>query len=114
MNQYLEYLPVALIVAYIGFRVLRSVQMKNKLPELKERGAVFVDVRSPGEFASACAECSINIPLDQIKERSSELPKDKPIVVCCASGGRSAMAMSVLKAEGFPEVINAGSWSTIA
>lgn len=114
MNQYLEYIPVVIIIAYIGFRVSRSNKMKKELPNLKERGAVFVDVRSVGEFASGCADCSINIPLDELKNRLSEVPKDKPIVVCCASGARSAMAMNMLKSEGYEDVTNAGSWSVLA
>ena len=45
--------------------------------------------------------------------RLKELDKNKPIVVCCASGARSEAALRILKQNGFAEVINAGPWTNI-
>jgi rhodanese-related sulfurtransferase len=80
--------------------------------ELVGRGAVIVDVRSKGEYASGHIKGSINIPLDQLGSRISSLPK-KPIITCCASGMRSASARSLLQSKGFEEVYNGGGWSAL-
>ncbi len=99
------------IAAFIGYRFIRSQQVKNALPGLIAQGGMIVDVRSAAEFASASNPKSLNIPLDQLPQRISELPKDKPIILCCASGARSGMALGILKAKGFQTVLNAGAWT---
>ncbi len=82
-----------------------------QLPELIKNGAIIVDVRSPIEFEQGSRPGSLNIPLDQIASRLKELDKNKTIILCCASGARSGMALGILKANGFANVINAGSWA---
>ena len=83
---------------------------KTDLGELIKNGAVIIDVRTPGEYTSGHIKGSINIPLDSFKSQMSKLNKAKPIITCCASGMRSGSARSVLIANGFTEVHNAGSW----
>ena len=78
--------------------------MVRQLPELKAGGAVFVDVRSPARFSSVNAPGAINIPLPELSSRVDELPKDRDIVLCCASGSRSGMAKLILKTKGFKKV----------
>ncbi len=69
-----------------------------------------VDVRTPGEFMGGNVAGSINIPLQEIQQRIDEIKNlPKPIVLCCASGGRSSMATSFLQSNGI-ECSNAGSW----
>ena len=80
---------------------------------LMANGAVVLDVRTTQEFASGHVKGSLNIPLDSLATRMKELPKDKPIITCCASGMRSATAKSVLTNNGFQEVYNGGSWRSI-
>lgn len=65
-------------------------------------GATLVDVRTPGEFASGHAEGARNIPVDEVEARMGELPRDKPVVVYCASGRRSASAAAILSRAGYP------------
>ena len=77
---------------------------------LMKRGAVIVDVRSKGEYASGHVKGSLNIPLETLKSQVGKLKKDVPIITCCASGMRSAGAKGVLKSSGFVEVYNGGSW----
>jgi rhodanese-related sulfurtransferase len=43
----------------------------------------------------------------------AELPKDRDVVVFCASGSRSGMAKMMLKAKGFKQVHNAGTWGNV-
>jgi phage shock protein E len=99
-----------LVVTIFSFRYLKGKAMKSKLPELLAKGAVVVDVRSPGEFAMGSAPGSKNIPISDLPRRLGELDKSKPIVLCCASGMRASTAAVMLKAQGFGEVVNVGSW----
>lgn len=64
-------------------------------------GATLVDVRTPGEFGGGHAEGARNIPVDEIEARMGEIPRDKTVVVYCASGRRSASAASVLSRAGY-------------
>lgn len=66
----------------------------NNMKEIIEKGAFLVDVRTPEEFAEGHVNASVNIPLDQLAERLSELDGKQHIVVFCKSGMRSEMAKS--------------------
>lgn len=104
------YILPALIAGYLIYRKVRFMAAKKKLPELAARGAVFVDVRTPGEFAAGNKPGSINIPLDSISEGAKKLDKDRPVILSCASGARSGIAAGILRGMGFKDVTNAGSW----
>lgn len=87
---------------------------KNKnrsIDELLKDDAVIVDVRSKAEYAGGHLSNSVNIPLDSIENNLGRLNKSKPVITCCASGMRSGSAKRILKANGFEEVVNGGSWS---
>ncbi len=72
-------------------------------------GARVVDVRTPAEFRDGAYPGAVNIPLAVLPARMHELePKDKPIVLYCASGSRSGQAAWLLKRAGFTDVVNAG------
>lgn len=81
--------------------------------EMIAKGAIVVDVRTPAEFAGGHVKGSVNIPLDQLQVRMKQLSKDKVIITCCASGMRSATAKSILQGNGFSQVYNGGSWTSI-
>ena len=85
----------------------------EKLSEVIKNGAILVDVRSQGEFASGNVKGSINIPLDKLSIQLGKLKKDKTIVVFCASGIRSSQAKSILNRNGFENVINGGGWRSV-
>lgn len=85
----------------------------DQIMELKMNGALVLDVRSAREFAQEHAPGSLNIPLKHLQERLSELDRTKPILVCCASGARSAIAAQMLQQAGFQRVHDAGSWSIL-
>jgi rhodanese-related sulfurtransferase len=85
----------------------------NDIQEFVAKGAVIIDVRSPGEFSGGHIKGSKNIPLDTIGSKINEIKKgNKPVIACCASGMRSAQATSILKQNGI-EVINGGGWSSL-
>lgn len=74
-----------------------------------QAGASIIDVRSPDEFADGAYPGAKNIPVNALPNRIADVgAKDKPVVVYCASGGRSAVAQQILKANGFIDVTNAG------
>jgi rhodanese-related sulfurtransferase len=63
----------------------------------------WIDVRTPGEFASEHIEGSENIPLDQLQTRTAELKaSSKPLIVVCRSGQRADKACQFI--ETLPEV----------
>lgn len=85
----------------------------NKIKEYAEQGAIVVDVRTPGEFKSGHVKGSRNIPLQNIGTKTAELKKlNKPLILCCASGMRSAQATSILKNAGI-DCVNGGSWGKV-
>ena len=46
----------------------------------------------------------VHIPLNQLRDRLEEIPRDKPVVAMCRSGRRSSLAVSILKDAGFEKV----------
>ena len=108
-----QYWPLLALALWFGYKWWAAKQVVRKLPELRQNGAVFVDVRSAAEFASGSAPGSINIPLPELGSRLAELPKDRDVVLCCASGSRSGMAKMMLKSKGFAKVHNAGTWGNL-
>ncbi len=109
MSILLPLLVVALL-AYFLFRARGA--STTDLQAFAGRNAQRVDVRSAAEYRSAHAPRTLNIPLDQLSGRLGELDSARPVLVCCASGSRSAMAASLLKGRGF-EVLNAGPWTRL-
>ena len=70
--------------------------------------------RTAGEYAGGHYSGAVNIPVDAISGKLAKIgPKDKPVIVYCASGSRSAAAAGALKAAGYTNVVNAGGISTI-
>ena len=80
----------------------------NVVLEKIKAGAKIVDVRSVAEYQGGAYPGAVNIPVQELERRLGEIPKDKPIVVYCASGGRSAAAERLLRAHGFGDVVNGG------
>lgn len=77
---------------------------------IRERQGSIVDVRTPAEFRGGHAQGSINIPLNELPQRLEELKGlQQPLVLCCASGGRSAQAHRYLMQQQI-SCHDAGSW----
>ena len=107
-QKYWPFMALGLWFAYKWWNTRRVIGM---LPDLRKNGATCVDVRSAAEFASGSAPGTINIPLQELGSRLSEIPKSAPVVLCCASGTRSGMAKLLLKKNGYQDVHNIGTWS---
>lgn len=81
---------------------------------LAQPSAVVIDVRTPMEFMGGHVAGSINIPLNEIPSRIDELTKmSRPMVLCCASGGRSAQAQAYLRGMGINQVYDGGPWVNV-
>ncbi|MBK9712294.1 MAG: rhodanese-like domain-containing protein [Kouleothrix sp.] len=65
-----------------------------------------LDVRERSEYVDGHIAGSTLIPLGELANRAASLPKDRPIVAVCHSGGRSSTALSVLKRAGFTNALN--------
>ena len=66
-----------------------------------KRQHLLIDVREPSEHAANSIEGAMLIPLRELQSNVKRLPKDQPIVVHCQSGGRSAIAVAMLRVQGF-------------
>jgi phage shock protein E len=87
---------------------------KINFAQLVKDGAAVIDVRSKGEFDSGHIRGSINISVDQLSNNLNKLKdKNKPVIVCCASGMRSAAAKRILLSNGYTAVYNGGGWSSL-
>jgi rhodanese-related sulfurtransferase len=67
-----------------------------------------VDVRTPEEFSAGYIPGAININLQELQQKLGRIPTDKPVIVYCRSGNRSAFAANILKQAGYTEVYDLG------
>jgi rhodanese-related sulfurtransferase len=111
MLRYLIYLIPIAVVLYLLWS--RRASPATDLKAMLDRKAQIIDVRTKAEFSSASHPRAINIPLNQLEARIKELDRNRPVLVCCASGSRSAAGLALLKKAGFTEVANLGSWQRI-
>lgn len=82
-----------------GVDTLTATQMVN------QQHAVFVDIRSAEDYAKGHIAQARSVPLDQIDARAQSLPKNKPLIVVCATGRSAGGAVSSLKAKGLENVV---------
>ncbi len=68
---------------------------------LMDEGGLMLDVREADERAAASIPGTVFIPMSQLVERVEELPRDKPVVVQCASGARSQQVARWLASQGY-------------
>ncbi len=81
--------------------------------ELKEKGAMIIDVRTPEEFQSGHIKEAINMPSSTISNLLNKIrQKHKPVIAVCRSGSRSNIAVGILKKAGV-EAYNGGAWNVL-
>lgn len=73
----------------------------DQLAQALQQGALLVDVRTVAERARGAIEGSIHLPVDELRQRIEELPKDKKLVLHCQSGLRSYVAARMLAQLGY-------------
>ena len=80
-----------------------------------ESPPLVIDVRAKLEWDEGHIAGSLNLPLQQLRERMDELPRDRALAVCCAGGYRSSVAASLLQRTGiadFTELVGGmGAWA---
>ena len=77
---------------------------------LLDQGGLVVDVRSVEEYTSGHVPGTLNLPLHHLPVLSKErIAKGRPLLLCCASGARSAIAVEFLRPQGY-DAHNLGSW----
>ncbi|HEY0721110.1 MAG TPA: FAD-dependent oxidoreductase [Gammaproteobacteria bacterium] len=91
--------------------------MRGDLPithwnEMGSNGALVLDVRTQSEVEKEPMPCARHIPIDALRERVDELPRDKPIQVVCGVGIRAYNAICLLRQRGFQASLLSGGFST--
>ena len=81
----------------VYWRQLRDIELENNF---------LLDVRTHDEFSLNTLPGAVNIPLDELRDRLDELPKDKMIYTFCAVGLRGYLAYRILIQHGFEKVRN--------
>ncbi|MCR4722565.1 MAG: FAD-dependent oxidoreductase [Eubacteriales bacterium] len=72
------------------------------LPSLQsDRNVFLLDTRTPAEYSRGHAASFVNIPVDELRDRLDEIPRDKPVYVMCQSGVRSYLACRILAQNGY-------------
>ncbi len=109
--------PIA-IAGYAAQNIINKSMPVVKWRDVKNidfSKTILLDVRTEEEYEMGTIKGSVNIPLDQIRSRINELPKDKQIYIYCAVGIRGYFALKILKAHGFDKVFNlSGGYKTYA
>lgn len=109
----MTYLSITRMIFLLMAVSLIAFTASAQQPLLNLENALLVDIRTPQEYAEGTAEGAINIPLGELSTRLSEIPKDKKVVVFCRSGNRSTQAKTILDRNGYPTVINGGTWQQV-
>ncbi len=93
------------MAGYVALNLMEGISESVQWYELEDKqaeGYLLLDVRNEGELKSnGRLKGAINIPLDSLRDRMAELPKDQPIIVSCHSGLRSYAAERILKQNGY-------------
>lgn len=81
-----------------------------RVKELLAAGGMLIDVRTPPEYGAGHIESAVNLPLDTLPEGLDRLDISRrtPLLLCCATGMRSARAKRFLTKAGYTSVHNAG------
>ena len=101
------------MLGFIASNVLDGLMDVTCPEDVKEEDFV-LDVRTPQEYAAGHIAGSVNIPLDELRERLGELPKDTAITVTCAVGLRGYIAARILAGHGFKALDLTGGYRMYA
>lgn len=79
-----------------------------------QQGVPMIDVREDDEWAHARISGAIHVPISRFMDHLAKIPNDRPVVVFCAAGARSAQVTAWLNANGYDATNMAGgimSWA---
>ena len=100
--------PVA-VAGYVAGNILSGKMIPLFWRELQHADlnkVTLVDVRTSDEFALGALKGAVNIPLDDLRERMNEIPKDRPVYLYCGVGLRGYLASNILLMNGYKDVKN--------
>jgi len=113
VQQNASYIILTLIVVWMLWKRIIAPKLSGvktisatDYMQMRSDSHTLVDVRQPGEWASGHPATAIHIPLGEISNRMHEITQDRPVIVICASGNRSAMAATKLAKGGLSQVYN--------
>jgi rhodanese-related sulfurtransferase len=86
--------------------MIRPIDSDEALRLVKSGAVLVLDVRTPQENVGSRIKNSLLIPLDELEEKTNQIPRDRPILVYCRSGSRSMLASRILESHGFQEILN--------
>ncbi len=84
----------------------------DEVDALEREKISFVDVRTPEEYTMGGIDGAVNIPLDDLRQRMNELPKEKPVYVFCQVGLRGYLASRILMQNGYDVFNLSGGYKT--
>jgi glyoxylase-like metal-dependent hydrolase (beta-lactamase superfamily II) len=88
-------------------RTSQRITAQALAERLADRPApLLVDVRTPGEWQAGHVVVSVNIPLNRLRERLGELPRERELALICRTGYRSSLAASLLAQAGFERILD--------
>ena len=94
-------------IHFIGYMIENIATGKVKqfhyeeIDSLKQKGVTLLDTRTISEYKSGNIDGSIHIPLDELRQKMAQIPKDKPVYILCHSGLRSYLACRILMQNGY-------------
>ena len=100
--------PVA-IAGYVASNILSGKMDPlywREVGEAGAKGAMLIDVRTPDEYNLGTIPGAVNIPLDELRSRLSEIPAGRPLWLFCGVGLRGYLASNILKGHGYTDVRN--------
>ncbi len=85
-----------------GYYALMKIEDLQSL--MQEDDPVLIDVREPSEYAVGHIPTAINIPLRSLTQNLDKIPQDRPVILYCTTGYRTAMGVMALELLGYQNV----------
>jgi len=104
------------MAGYVASNILKGDSVIihwHDIEKLDQEKTVLIDVRTSEEFSLGTMEGAKNIPVDELRNRLSEIPQDREIIIFCQTGLRSYIACRILRQKGYKKVKNlSGGYKT--
>jgi len=100
------------MLGFVASSVIRGDHPLAHVADLELSDQQILDVRTPKEFEAGHIPQAVNIPLDDLRERLDEIPKDRPIVAYCKVGMRGYQATRILMQNGYQVANLSGGFTT--
>lgn len=95
------------MVGFMAANVLRGLSRTVHFSDLQNDSKhAIIDVRTAQEFSKGAIPGAIHLPLEELRQRIDEIPRDKPLVMYCRSGQRAYLAERILRQRGYEHVAN--------